>query len=297
VNLRAFGKTGMNVSELGYGTSEIGFRPVTQAEVDELLNAALDAGLNIIDTAECYNDSEEKIGRAVSHRRSEFFLFTKCGHASGMEGPDWDPAMLEKQIDRSLVRLKTDVVDLVQLHSCSLEILQQGDVIEVLERAKAAGKTRFIGYSGDNDAAEYAVTCGRFDSLQTSVNVMDQSVIDQVLPAAEKAGLGVIAKRPIANAVFVAEPPEGAYGRPYWERWLQLQYPELQGEPKEAVGKALKFTLSQPALCTVIVGSSTKNRFRSNLEILETVDVTPEEITSIRNRWREVAPPDWIGLT
>ena len=143
--MRVFGKTGMVVSVLGFGGAEIGFGKTNQSEVDRILNSALDSGCNVIDTAECYVDSEEKIGKAVGLRRKEYFLFTKCGHSTGFEEPDWDPAMLSKQIDRSLSRLRTEYVDLIQLHSCTLETLQSGGVIEVLQRAKEAGKAKFIG--------------------------------------------------------------------------------------------------------------------------------------------------------
>ena len=95
---RVLGKTGMEVSVLGFGGAEIGYQGATVATVEALLNSALDAGLNIIDTAECYADSEEKIGQTVGHRRKDFFLFTKCGHASGIDLPDWDPKLLEKFI-------------------------------------------------------------------------------------------------------------------------------------------------------------------------------------------------------
>ena len=131
---RILGKTGLEVSILGFGGAEIGFEDAPIATVEKLLGSALDAGLNVIDTAECYNASEEKIGQAVGKRRDEFHLFTKCGHASGFDLPDWDPKMLAKSIDRSLQRLGTDRVDLVQLHSCSEELLRQGDVIAVLQK-------------------------------------------------------------------------------------------------------------------------------------------------------------------
>src|SRR5215469_4803971 len=113
---RVLGKTGMKVTVLGFGAAEIGFENVPFPQVERLLHAALDAGLNVIDTAECYPGSEEMIGRAIGGRRSDFFLFTKCGHASGLDLPDWDPRMLEIQIDRSLQRLRVGHVDLVQLH-------------------------------------------------------------------------------------------------------------------------------------------------------------------------------------
>src|ERR1041385_7917715 len=152
---RRLGKTDMDVTVLGYGGAEVGFQRAEQETVTRLLNRALDAGLNVIDTAECYGASEELIGNAVAHRRSEYYLLTKCGHASGIDLPDWDPRLLEQSIDRSLKRLQTDSVDVLQLHTCSEEKLRQGEVIEVLKKAQAAGKTRYLGYSGDHQAARY----------------------------------------------------------------------------------------------------------------------------------------------
>src|SRR5665647_2693021 len=145
---RRFGKTDMHVSVLGFGGAEIGFGEISLSIVDRLLGNALDAGLNVIDTAECYKASEELIGQAVKHRRKDYYLFTKCGHAAGIDAPDWDPKMIAQSIDRSLERLQTDYVDLIHLHSCSEEILRDGEVISVLKRAQEAGKTRYIGYSG-----------------------------------------------------------------------------------------------------------------------------------------------------
>ena len=125
MELREYGNTGMKVSTLGFGGSEIGSN-VSKQDVETLLNTALDAGLNVIDTAECYGDSEELIGDVLSHRRDDYYLFTKCGHAAGVGGPDWDAKVLEQTIDRSLRRLKTEYVDVIHLHSCSEEVLRQG---------------------------------------------------------------------------------------------------------------------------------------------------------------------------
>src|SRR3954467_7061662 len=87
---RRLGKTDMEVSVLGFGGSEIGFENVSAEKVKELLESALDAGLNVIDTAECYRGSEELIGQTVAHRRRDFYLFTKCGHPKGVESrADW----------------------------------------------------------------------------------------------------------------------------------------------------------------------------------------------------------------
>ncbi len=201
---RSFGKTDMQVSLLGFGSYKMSGKigGATVGEVSRLLGQALEVGINVIDTAECYGQGEELIGQAIGHRRSEYYLFTKCGHASGFDLPDWSPQLLKLSIERSLQRLKTDHIDLVQLHSCSQEILRQGEVIEVLQQAKAAGKTRYIGYSGDRRAALYAVQCGDFDTLQISVSIADQESIDHILPKAKEQGMGVIAKRSMANGTW-----------------------------------------------------------------------------------------------
>ncbi|MGH9552870.1 MAG: aldo/keto reductase, partial [Terriglobales bacterium] len=212
---RAFGKTDMQVSVLGFGGAEIGFEKASSSTVRELLAGAIDKGLNVIDTAECYEGSEELIGNAVSARRSDFYLFTKCGHGATYMTEAWGADQIAKSIDRSLKRLKTDYVDLVQLHSCNEQILRKGEAVEALQRAKKAGKTRYIGYSGDGSDATYAIKLGVFDTLQTSVSIADQQSVDLTIPLAAQAGMGVIAKRPIANAAWRSKTmPENTYIQP-----------------------------------------------------------------------------------
>jgi aryl-alcohol dehydrogenase-like predicted oxidoreductase len=293
---RKLGRTGMEVSILGFGGAEIG-SGVDAATVDRLLGGALDAGLNIIDTAECYGDSEELIGKAVSHRRQDYFLFTKCGHKAGLSGADWDLRTLEESIDRSLRRLRTDCVDLIQLHSCSREMLEQGDVVQVLVKAREKGKTRFIGYSGDREAALYAVESGVFDTLQTSLNIADQEPLGTTLPKAEERGMGVIAKRPLANAAWKREPAAGAYARPYWERLQKLRYPFLESDGPDAAGIALRFTLSSPGVGTAIVGTTNPGRWRENAALLAAGPLPERQYEAIRARFQEVAGPDWTGQT
>lgn len=295
MHYNTFGKTGLQVSALGFGGSEIGDPNTPQSTVEQLLNAALDAGLNTIDTGECYRESEEKIGVAISHRRADFHLFTKVGHASGLEGGDWNPAMMAQSIDRSLQRLKVDTVDLVQLHSCSKEMLEQGDVITVLQAARDAGKTRFIGYSGDRDAALYAVNSGAFDTLQTSVNIADQQCLTLTLPAAVKANMGIIAKRPVANVAWMSasEPSENDYTHTYWGRFQQLKYPFLGGD--DAANIALRWTLSQSGVSTAIVGTANPARWAQNAAAVDAGPLPSELLQSIASRWAEVAPSDWVG--
>ncbi len=296
MELRTLGKTGLDVSILGFGGSEI--RDADPPTVEKLLNAALDAGLNTIDTAECYGDSEEKIGQAIAHRRDDFHLFTKCGHASGLPGGDWDLAMLAQTIDRSLTRLRVDHVDLIQLHSCHDDLLRQGDVIAVLQKARDQGKTRFIGYSGDREHARYAIDCGAFDTLQTSLNIFDQEALTLTLPAAAAANMGVIIKRPLANAAWThgsTPPSRDAYEYAYWERLQKLQYDFLATDRTAEI--ALRFVLSQPGVTTAIVGTKNPDRWAQNAALLASGPLPQSEIDAIRARWKEVAGPDWLGET
>jgi aryl-alcohol dehydrogenase-like predicted oxidoreductase len=295
---RQFGKTDMKVSVLGFGGAEIGFEKASPDVVARLLGDALDAGLNVIDTAECYPNSEELIGQAVSARRKDYYLFTKCGHPETYTQGDWRPESLLKTIQRSLQRLKTDRVDLVQLHSCSEEELRKGDVINALKEARQKGYTRYIGYSGDSKAAKYAIECGAFDTLQTSVSFADQEAIELTLPLARQRQMGVIAKRPIANAAWrYTSKPENAYHQTYWERLQKLNYDWLRANPQQAASVALRFTLGVPGVHTAIVGTKNPTRWRENAAILGAGPLPAKDFEVIRARWRAAADPAWIGQT
>jgi aryl-alcohol dehydrogenase-like predicted oxidoreductase len=296
---RRLGKTDLNVSVLGFGGSEIGYQHISLIAVKKLLNEAVDTGLNVIDTAECYATSEELIGEAIGKRRKDCYLLTKCGHESGWSSPDWRPESLLRSIHRSLKRLKTDHVDLIQLHSCSEAELRKGDVIDTLKRAQEQGYTRYIGYSGDSKAALYAVECGEFDTLQTSVSIADQEALDLLLQLAEQRHIGVIAKRPIANVAWHngSQPPRDSYGRTYWERLQKLRYEFLKRDLKETVAAALRFTLSVPGVHTAIVGTTKLGRFEENGAVVARGPLPNELFERIRARWREVAHSSWVGQT
>jgi len=292
---RKYGNTDMDVSILGFGGAEIGNSDVKT--VDRLLGKAVDAGLNLIDTAECYGNSEELIGKVLGGRRSDYYLFTKCGHSAGMDFPDWDLLLLEKSIDRSLQRLQTDYVDMVHLHSCREEVLREGGVIDVLQRAKQAGKIRYIGYSGDRKDALYAAQTGIFDSLEISVNIADQEAIDLTLEEAIKRNMGVTAKRPIANAAWMHETmEETAYPFIYWNRLRDLRYGFL-ADPQQGVETALRFTLSTPGVHTAIVGTNNPDRWEQNASLVNKGPLDREQYEEIRRIWRETAQPEWVGQT
>ncbi len=294
---RKLGKTQLEVSRLGFGGAEIGQEGATQSTVTTLLNSAIDAGLNLVDTAAAYLKSEALIGNAISDRRKDIVLISKCGALDGFTRTDWSKKGILETIQRSLQSLQTDYLDIVQLHSCDSEILNRGEVIEALIIAKEKGYARYAGYSGDGEDAKTAIEVDFFDTLQTSVSIADQEAIDLTIPFAKEKGIGVIAKRPIANAVWRHESkPENTYHQEYWDRIEKLQYDFLDLSLAESVAKALRFTLSVEGIDTAIVGTTKPDRWQENVDMLEQVGFTTEDFCAIRERWREISEgKDWKG--
>jgi len=267
--------------------------------VRRLLNSALDEGLNVVDTAECYENSEELIGDTISDRRDQFYLFTKVGHPRGAGSADWSKDSILESIERSLRRLKTDWLDLVQLHSCSEAVLQKGEAITALQTARERGYTRYIGYSGDSRAAKFAVESDMFNTLQTSINIADQEAVDLTVPLAREREMGVIAKRPIANAAWRSgQKPIDSYQHTYWDRLRKLDYEFIRARPLEqSIGRALRFTLSVPGVHTAIVGTTKPERWQENAGLLDAGALSEAEFEAIRSRWDDIAPRTWLGQT
>ena len=262
-----------------------------------MLLPAIDAGLNVIDTASAYLASEQLLGRVLQGRREKILLFSKCGATDGFSRSDWSEKGIRAQLEQSLRALKTDYLDLLQLHSCGLDVLERGEAITALEKLRAEGKTRFIGYSGDGPRAVWAVKSGRFDALQTSLNVADQRVLEEALPLAAAANMGVIAKRPVANVAWRhgdGGPNDGYHGV-YWERLQALDFDFTRAPVPEAVETALRFTVFQPGLSTAIVGTSSPGRWAENAKSVTKGPLSAELLASIRARWKQRAGSDWTG--
>ena len=294
------GNTGLEVSRLGLGLAEIGSLSLNDlAQAASVLNQALDNGITFLDTAACYGSSEELVGNAVAHRRDEYVLATKCGHVSGeYEGQPWTADTVRDSIDRSLVRLKTDHLDLVQLHSCDMDTLKRGDATEALLRAKEAGKTRFVGYSGDNEEARWAVESGLFDTLQTSFNLVDQHARSKgLLDLAEERGMGVIAKRPIANGVWDTVASSRPYTDDYFKRARVLAgMGRIKGAPGDGVLLALGFVLAHPSIGTAIVGTSNPDHLLTNIQSVESgITLRPDALEELYRRF-DLVGGNWLQL-
>ena len=292
------GATGIQVSRLGIGLSEIGSTPLEVSTVETLLNTGLDTGVNFLDTAACYGNSEELVGMTVSHRRNEYTLATKCGHvAGGYNGTEWSGQLITDSIDRSLARMKTDYVDIMQLHSCRRDVLERGDVIEALVRAKDAGKVRFIGYSGDNEAAEWAVDSGIFDSLQTSFSLVDQRARSGLLSAAEAKSMGIIIKRPIGNIVWGKSSVTSSYHQKYLERaQVMSALGPIAGEA-DSIKFAMGFTFAHKEVDTAIIGTTNPAHLLANIALLdEGVCMQSGAMDTLIERFTQLGE-DWPQLT
>jgi aryl-alcohol dehydrogenase-like predicted oxidoreductase len=295
------GKTGLEVSCLGAGLSEIGYRltPADVAQAANVLNAALDGGINFLDTAACYDISEELIGRTIAHRRDEYILATKAGHvAGGYEGEDWTAQTVTDSIDRSLVRMKTDYLDIVQLHSCGVDVLERGEVIEALQAARQAGKTRFIGCSGDNEAAAWAVRSGLFDTLQTSFNLVEQRARTRLFPEAKARDMGIIIKRPIANGAWGAESSPSGYADQYFERaQIMAAEGDIPEAPDNRILLALGFVMSHEEIDTAIVGTHNPAHMLMNIEwVANALPISSAAVLELQRRF-EALDEEWVQLT
>ncbi len=297
----------MAVSRLGVGLAEIG-EELTMEDIDQagrVLNLALDGGINFLDTASSYFISEELIGRTVANRRDEYFLATKCGRFPGGTSDElWTAEKIEETIDRSLTRMKTDHVDLVQLHSCGVDVLRRGEAAEALLEAKCAGKTRFIGYSGDNEAAVCAVESGVFDTLQTSFSLVDQQARERLFGPARARGMGIIVKRPIANGAWGIDrsPSEGLnynphYADEYFRRsQLMAEMGPLPGAPDDRILLALGFVLAHPEVDTAILGTRDPGHMAGNIEMAENrLPISGEAVEELRRRFDELGS-EWPQL-
>ena len=303
-----FGKTGLDVSVLGFGAAPIGYLDTERERVARILNLMLDAGVNLIDTASNYPGSEEAIADTVGHRRDEYVLVSKCGpKLPDLDGRPWSPELITKTVDRSLRLLRTDRLDVMLLHSCDLKTLQKGEALDALVRAREAGKIRFVGYSGDNEAAEYAAGLPDVAVIETSVNVVDQLNIDLVLPNTVANGIGVLAKRPVANAAWkdLDEQPGlyKSYAKVYTERLAKLGLePDKLGfaGPSDRAWPelALRFTLSQPGVHCAIIGTTNPDNAKENIAIAEKGPLPPATVLMIREAFRRADPKRaWAGET
>ena len=290
------GKTGLKVGRLGLGLAQLGRMPVEEA--GRLLGTALDGGVNYFDTAECYGDSEENIGKTVAHRRDEIVLATKAGHPStGSSGRPWTGQTVRDSIDSSLVKLKTDHVDLLQIHAYNISPPLPDEVVQAVLDAKESGKTRFLGYSGENEDAEWAVQSGLFDTLLTCFSISDQRARYGLFEQARSRGMGIIAKKPISAASWGGDPTPNSSSPNLLQRSRAMQeLGPIDGAPQDHIVLALGFVLAHGDVHTAIVGTRSPEHMLANIAAVEKdLPIAEGVVAELRRRF-DLVGREWPAI-
>jgi aryl-alcohol dehydrogenase-like predicted oxidoreductase len=283
IETRPLGRTGTDVTILGYGAMELRGRPwgpaIEDEEAGRLLNAVLDGGINLIDTSIDYGRSEELIGRYLAHRRGEYFLASKCGCLLGDPPPgatppfphDYSAANVRAGVEQSLRRLGTDRLDLVQVHmSPSRAQMEAAETVGTLLSLRDEGKVRFIGMSGILPHLPDQIAMGVFDVFQIPYSAV-QREHEELITAAAAAGAGTLIRGGAARGGPAGDKDwrQGPLGLAQGEgqrRWESSGVQDLLAGMSR-LEFVLRFTLSHPALSSTIVGTSTMDHLRSNLAI------------------------------
>lgn len=287
---RHLGHTGLEVSALGLGCGQLGDARLEEAAVARLIHAAVDLGVTLFDTARSYGLSETRLGHHLGPRRQHVVLSTKLGY--GVDGfVDWTGPCVAAGVDAALKRLRTDCLDVVHLHSCPLETLTRDDVLEALADAVRMGKVRVAAYAGDNEALSWAVQSGRFGAVQCSVNVCDQRAIDVHVALAQQKGLGVIAKRAVANSVWSARADESP--PTYRERYRRMG---LEDAGFDSHALALRFTAFAPGVDCALVGTSRVAHLEENVRAVELGPLDDGMFHALRSSF-DAHGGDWAAQT
>ena len=282
IETRTLGRTGSDVTILGYGAMELRGRPRGPAIADEdagrLLNAVLDAGINLIDTSVDYGRSEELIGRYVGHRREEYFLASKCGCPLELPADtpppyphDYSPANVRADVEQSLRRLGTDRLDLVQVHmSPSQAQLRADETVETLQALRNEGKLRFIGMSGTLPNLPDHIAMGVFDAFQIPYSAIQREHEDLITEAAG-TGAGTLIRGGVARGAPAEDKnwragPIGLAEGVGQRRW---ESSDLAGvlDGMTRMEFMLRFTLSHPGLSTTIVGTANIDHLHANVAV------------------------------
>ena len=280
VHRRILGRTGLSVSSLGLGTVELGmdyglrvpnaYGQPTTADAVRIIHAALDQGINLVDTARAYGDSEAIVGQALCDRRQQAILATKImpQGATLLSGTPLKQHMLDS-LDTSLKLLRTDCIDLWQVHQIDEHLLTQSNIVaEVFAAARKSGKIRYTG--GSTYGAEIplkALATDLFDVLQVGYSVLDQRQADEAFSLAAQKNVGIIARSLLLQGVltdrgdYLPDPLAALRERSHQFRQLAAEI-DPDTSPAQL---ALAFGLAQPHIASVLIGVRTEAELAENL--------------------------------
>ena len=285
------GRTGLEVTRLGYGSMGLrgprtwGVRVVSDSDADRFLNRVLDAGINFIDTAPDYGVAEERIGRAIGHRREEFILATKCGCAPVQHDDhlevihEWKASVVERNVETSLRNMKTDYLDLLQFHGGDADTLQREGLVDLLRSFRERGLVRFIGSSSSLPNLPAMIDLGVFDTFQIPYSCLAPTHHDLITRAAE-AGAGIIIRGGIAHGGPDAEIQRPALN----DVWQQAKLDELLPTGMDRAELILRYTLSHRHAHTVIVGTCNDAHLAQNIAAAERGPLDEDLLNEINSR-------------
>jgi aryl-alcohol dehydrogenase-like predicted oxidoreductase len=313
---RTLGRTGLEISVLGYGAWGIGQTMWIGADDDEsmrALRAAIEHGVNFIDTAHGYGEghSERLVGRAVRDAAETVYVATKIPPKNriwpapaGVRAEEAFPAEhVVRCTDESLERLGVETIDVQQFHVWSDEWVGQGDWLDGIEQLKRDGKIRFFGVSINDHQPSNAielVQSGHVDTVQVIYNVFDQSPEDELFPAVEAARVGVIVRVPLDEGSLTGritpdtEFPDGDFRNDYFrgdrkgQVWTRAQAlaADLDVPVEELAGRALRFAVTHPAVSCAIPGMRSVTNVELNVAAVEAGLLSEEQLGLLRrHRW------------
>ena len=306
MNYRVLGKTGLRVSEVGFGAWAIGgkahgnsYGPTDDEQPLAAIKEALDLGCNFFDTADVYGHghSEDLLGQALREKRSEVVIATKVGgdFYHGSPRMNFNPEYLEFALAKSCERLHTDYVDLYQLHNPPLQLIRDGRVFKTLEKLKASGKTRHYGISiHDPQEGLHAMRTGNVEAIQVVFNLLRQEAKNQLFHEAIRNDVGIIAREPLSNgflagklkpdSVFDQEDIRHNFPRNYISQLTiaadKLRF--MESKNRTLAQAAIRFVLDHKEISTVIPGAKTPEQVDENLASSEQSSLTGEELLRIK---------------
>jgi aryl-alcohol dehydrogenase-like predicted oxidoreductase len=330
VKFRTLGTTGIAVSELGLGCSSLGASVFSSDEAGarRVLEAAFDAGINFFDTAAtyAYGRSEALLGEAFGQRRDKVVIATKAGFlpsslarygrfmvpvlgkARALIAPykrtlkglskrrqDFSPQHLRTSVEQSLRRLRSDYVDIFQLHCPPPEVLGRDDVFEALQALRAEGKIRFVGISAGSPA-EARLAAGRagVSTVQVPFNLLERDATTSVIPAAHVQGVALLARMPFARGVLTSYGHVRTGSHPVSGDHLARARARI-GEVAAKLGSrpflpeaALRFVLGQPQVASVIAGTTSVIHLRENIRALEAPRLSAGELQLVADMLADV---------
>ena len=294
---RTLGRTGLEVTRLGYGAMELRGRriwegrPITSRQAGTILNAVLDGGINFIDTSYDYGLSEEFIGEFIAHRRDEYYLATKCGCTVVYKGPRdetphvWTGANLMDNIETSLKRLKTDCVDIWQLHNPTVADVERNNLLDVMDRVRSQGKARWLGISTTLPFIDTFLEWDFFDVFQVPYSAMQTEHADSITRIAQR-DIGAIIRGGIAQG----QPGISYKGqRERWLPWHKAELDQLRDFGESPTEFLLRFTLSHPDVHTVIVGTVNPAHLAENVKAADAGPLYRDVYNQAKRRLEAVA--------